>query len=826
MSIYKVNKSDIETFSVITNPFRTYVSSSTQGATGSVHVFARRSSIEKEVMPISSFVESVQNDVDLNATLRTLQQRGRQALNVAGGLTSSFNGMVDDYLDKVNTQQSSVRKQQVLDIDRFTPSFNFTQNTMRKLVIKDVLNTYYRTAFPSAHWAYTNYNSLNFFTSSAVPSGSALLYPNIDGGDLTKHTGYAEGVYALSGAFSFDFYINPRYTADSPDGQYKAGTLFHLSSSYAVSLVSGSAKDANGRACGFRIQLQLSHSAGIVPSKATPGAFPNNLIFLSDDNSLKLNNWHHVIIRWGTNLINDGTGSFNIDDRDRGLFVIPSGTVAPRESDVVDAAKVLAIGNFYEGPNDMASFFANDPATREGLQVLDPEVAVEEPVGYKFRHPLKAEVHDLAIKRYYMSDVDISASASVGPTSMDDNIAFYLPPFFVTETPFRQFIGEAGGILQTPFFEVDGSTNDPFNVALSFGVGGHYINIENFLRDFASNVFPRVHQLSASAIDHTTTARSCNDFLYDDPRVRLRNLLIMPCDDGLFVPSYELLVSESNTNNYVDDLGVDEFSFINIDNMIDTSSLLFGSSFESDVKTSAQANDFVNQSIGFTPEQPGLPPGAAFNNYVATVAAAVASGTFDPGIQTGAPLTIFQRTQDASSNQITMFNISNMFYGQRILPKSFVLTDPSLSGSGGAMSITLKDDGFGGIYRADCLTSQSSWNCVGNIYYDEGLILIKSPHLYFFGKEGYEVSFRGEQGVHVLKIDALAPANQLNSSSNPNFKPVHPTGLPNDTASEFVYITGINFHDENFNVIMKAQLAQPTVKRYGDKISFKVKMDF
>ena len=825
MSIYKVNPNDLETFSVITNPFRFYTSSSIAGATGSVHIFPRRSSIEKEATPVSAFVESVRNDADINASLQSLQSLGRLTrLNTIGGMpiTASFSGAMGAYLDQVTVQQSSVRKQATLDIGRFTPSFNFTQNTLRKLVIKDTLNTYYRALFPSAHWAYTNYNTLNFFTSSAVPTGSALLYPNIDGGSLTTHVGYDAGTYSLSGAFSFDFYINPRYTTDSPDGQFKAGTLFHLSSSYAVSLISGSAKDENGRPAAFKLLLQLNNAADTSPSRAVPGI---GMTFVSDDNALKRNNWHHVVIRWGTNLVNQGTGSFNIDRVDRGLFVIPSGTVA-RSLSAGDRPEVLAVGNFYEGHDDMASFFANDPATREGLQVLDPDVDVEEPVGYKFRHPLNAEVHDLAIKRYYMSDDDISVSSSAGPKAMDDRIAFYLPPFFVTETPFRQFVNDSGGILQTPFFEVDGSTNDPFNVALSFGVGGHYINIENFLRDFASNTFPRVHQLSASAIDHTTTARSCNDFLYDDPRVRARNLLIMPCDDGLFVPSYELLASESNRVQYVDDLGVEELSFINIDNMIDTSSLLFGSSFEAEAKTAEQANDFVNQAIGFTPEQPGLPPGPAFNSYVNNVAQAVASGTFDPGIQTGAPLTIFQRTQDASSNQITVFNISNLFYGQRILPKSFTLTDPSMSGSGGCVSITLKDDGFGNIYRADCFTTQSTWNSVGNIYYDEGLVLIKSPHLYFYGKEGYEVSFRGEQGVHVLKIDALAPANQLNSSSNPNFKPVHPSGLPNDPDQEFVYITGINFHDNNYNVVMKAQLAQPVVKRYGDKIAFKVKIDW
>lgn len=824
MSIFRLTRNDIESFSVVTNPFRTYSSSSTGGVTGSVNVFARRSDIEKETAPLSAFVETTRNDSDLEGELRNLQMIGRFVRESENtDHDSSFSSMLSSYLTKVHQQGISARKQKALDVIRFTPSFNFTSNTSRKLVVKDALNSYYRTSYPSAHWAYTNYNCLSFFTASNVPTGSALLYPNIDGGDVTEHTGYVSGVYSLSGAFSFDFYINPRYKQDSPDVGFKAGTIFHLSSSYAVSLVSGSAKDENGKTSAFRLKLQLSHSADVSPSTAVAGTRPNDLIFLSDDNALKFNRWHHVVIRWGTNLVNAGTGSFNIDGVDKGFFVVPSGTVAPLTFG--QAPKVLAIGNYYEGFDDMANFFAQDPADRDGLHALIATTGIEQPIQYKFRHPLNADVHDLAIKRYYMSDDDIEESSSVGPFRMDDSIAFYLPPFFVTESPFRTFTVNHGGILQTPFFEVDGTTNDPFNVALSFGVGGHYINIENFLRDFASNVFPRVHLMTGSAIPHTTTARSANDFLYDDPLVRRRNLLVMPCDDGLFVPSYELLVSESNSTSYVDDLSVSEYSFINLNDMVSTASLLFGSSFDSDEKTDAQNNEMVNAAIGFTPEQPGLQPGQAFQKYANRIATS-SSGTFDAGIQDGAPLTIYQRTRDASSNQVTIFDVSNLFYGKQILPGSLEIIDPSLSGSGGVMSITLKDDGRGNIYRADCLTSASTWNSVGNCYYSEGIILIKSPHLYFFGKEGYELSFRGEQNVHVMKINALAPANMLNSSSNPNFKPVHPSGMPNDPDKEFVYITALNLHDDNYNVVAKAQLAQPLVKRYGDRYMLRVKIDF
>ena len=45
-------------------------------------------------------------------------------------------------------------------------------------------------------------------------------------------------------------------------------------------------------------------------------------------------------------------------------------------------------------------------------------------------------------------------------------------------------------------------------------------------------------------------------------------------------------------------------------------------------------------------------------------------------------LTIYQRTRDPSSNEITIFDISNLFYGNRILPESLYLTDPNITGSG------------------------------------------------------------------------------------------------------------------------------------------------
>jgi len=95
-----------------------------------------------------------------------------------------------------------------------------------------------------------------------------------------------------------------------------------------------------------------------------------------------------------------------------------------------------------------------------------------------------------------------------------------------------------------------------------------------------------------------------------------------------------------------------------------------------------------------------------------------------------------------------------------------------------------------------------------------------------FGKDQFEVSFKGEQEIHVMKVDIVAPSGMINSSSNPNYLVTSASLDANDQDMPFVSITGINFHDDNLNVIMRTQFAQPVIKRDSDKILFRTKLDF
>tara|TARA_Y100001973_G_C5011684_1_gene238653 strand:- start:101 stop:625 length:525 start_codon:yes stop_codon:yes gene_type:complete len=172
------------------------------------------------------------------------------------------------------------------------------------------------------------------------------------------------------------------------------------------------------------------------------------------------------------------------------------------------------------------------------------------------------------------------------------------------------------------------------------------------------------------------------------------------------------------------------------------------------------------------------------------------------------------------------FDVSNLFYGDRIYPGSVVLSDTAMTGSGGEINITLKDDGKGNLYRDNTTSSPATWTSVGNVLYDDGIIAIKSPHLSLFGIDGYTLTFEGERNIHTMEYQIPAPAGLINSSSNPQFEKLIPSDYDSENAEEFVYLSGLQLHDNNLNVVMRSNFAQPIIKRDGDRILVKIRVDF
>lgn len=851
MAIIPVTKDDIEHFTIVTTPRRTYTFTSGsygQKVTGSIRLYPRFSEVNQKSID-DIILAGPYKDKSFAEQYKKINDEVREQRSNNLGTLNSF-GSLGEYFSVVSS--ASLKTNYTASIERFSPLDGYTnislvnRYTMAKNTVKNALMPFYRTQYPSANWSYNNYHSLNFFTvsktSQQVPTSSVLLYPNVRDSGLTSQTGHVSGTYCMSGAFSLEFHVNPKYQVDGlDDGHFKAGTIFHLSSSYALSLVTGSSKDPTGKPDAFRLQLQLSHSADIPPSQAIAGAYPRDLVFLSDDNSLDYNKWHHVVVRWGTDAVNEGTGSFVVNGVEKGYFVVPSGTINPRVTNAKSNPDALCIGNFYEGTNSGDSslnrFFSYDISRANGVTPLlsASQSSLDQPSIFAFNHPLKAELHDLMIKRHYVEDSEIEASGTFGPgfdATNISNFAFYLPPFFVQESAIRRkHKTTQGGVLQTPFHTISGTTDDPFNVAMAFGVNGHYINLENFTRDFTNVQYPRLINLTGSAQSSASpTSIVANNVLYQIPNVAKRNLTILPCDDGNFDSNYEILKPERYKDKYRTASGRPiDLSAILLEDLVMTSSTILNNS---DPET-ANYSGFIAQLYGPTPDDSSVEIGPKLQNFYNKFDAEIGKSTLDSDVNRGIfkdlPLPIFDSLRDASSNQVTFFNISNLFYGRKIQPGSFTLTDSAISGSFGSVKIVLKDDGLGGLYRADSLTKHSTQNYVGSIFYDEGIVLIKNPHLFFFGKQQYEMSFKGISNIYSTKYEILAGSGQLNSSSNPTYglekSSMKASGDPIDN-NNFVYISGINLHDENMNVIAKVKLAQPIIKRYSDKVLFKFALDF
>lgn len=775
MSLIPLTPDKFEQFTLVTHPSRSFASSSS-GITGSITIHARVNRTLKESSPYFSASQAFFEVPGPSTALSDLRTQS--------GATNIHSG-VQQYLDLVNSTALSVRHARTVGVQRIVPTTVISSASQKKAVVKDVLLPYYRSIYPSADYAYVNYNCLNFFTASTVPTGSVIIYP-------VSYSGNVPMTYVPTSSFTLDFYLNPRYVV-SASQDFRAGTILHVSSTLALSLVTGSQVDHNGVRTGFRLLLQLSQSTDILPSSVSLTASnnsrptPGHLIFLSEDNSLRHNRWHHVSVRWGTSNQDHGTGTFFIDGVSRGTFSVPSGSITTQ----TPKAGALFLGNYFEGLTSVSQsqYFNANAASSDGVRQYS--AATTDPTGPRFTHPFNGEIHDVKIFSTFRSQQQILTSSQQGPTSLQD-LLFYLPVHFVRDTRPRN-------VLVTPTTRSSRSTYAPINTDLTFNVGGHEVNLENFLREMVSGEHPRLLHLTSSAYTGSSVSNSsADDYLNRSPELVRRNLTVLPCDNGLFIPNFDLLLSGAYSvvpssgsahERFVTDQGGLDLKLVSLRNLVSSGVLQVSVSgaLESEVYGASPENVFL--ALGSVPA-------------------------------------VFQRTRDASSNAVVLFDASNLLYGRRLMPGSVVITDLNVTGSSGRMQFNLRDDGRGGLYRADASTDHAKWNAVGNVFYNEGVILVKSPHLPSFGKISFKLDFSGERNIYTKKLSVVAGSGQVNSSSNPNYVEALPSLNANENDDRFVYLTGITIHNENLNVVARANFAQPILKRSDERIVFKLRLDF
>ena len=190
-------------------------------------------------------------------------------------------------------------------------------------------------------------------------------------------------------------------------------------------------------------------------------------------------------------------------------------------------------------------------------------------------------------------------------------------------------------------------------------------------------------------------------------------------------------------------------------------------------------------------------------------------------------LPYYNITKDMGETYSNVLCISSQLFKKNIIRESMNITDSALAGSGGNLKISLSDNGLGLLYRDDCLTKKAEWNYVGHVLYSEGFVTILHPGLENFSNSNYKISFKINTDLNVYELNLPAKAGETNLSNNPTY--IHDLKL-NESAfnadEDFVYITEINIHDKNLNVLASAKLAQPFAKKSTDNVLFRLKMDY
>jgi hypothetical protein len=808
---------------------------------------------------------------------------------------------------------------------------NLVRNTITKKQITNCLMPKYVAKYNNCEFTYHNYHTLNFLHTDDYPENSCLVYTgsffpayNADQNNFTD--------------FMFSFWINPRYTNNTPGGEFKAGTIMHVSSSIAVSLVSGSSTDENGYLDGYRIMLQLSQSAETLPSSINLSGveskpfgnaglnYPNNLIYLTPDNTLKKNHWHYVSVKWSPQFLN-GSGSLRVDDTIT-YFPIPSASLGDGNS--LSARDNTFIGNFFDGTSsEIPKFFSSEHARLDAAPI-NPSVSAHSVPSFNTikNHPLNAEIHELRGFSKCLTNYREAIIKEKGLRNYDtDEVKFHVPVAFsrfvrggndyasllphLFNGSLNEYNNKRGTTFLSPLLTASIATLDtktyfltgdesvdellgtngltnaekvdlttyfgmstPFNINFSLGQGGKYLNLPNFVKNFAAQEnqnlhttpmsyypmtekgfeSPRLFNLSASLqnVTHNPIAYSAPgpgfvntlEYCYSSKNngLKKRNLMILPNDNGLFTPNYFFLEKEETGQNrrslrYKSELGNTDYGIISLRSFIynveeHLKNELMNSRKFKELKTKKRKElkekiaelkhkfgDINTEGFIQSKALETLLNGATYKNQLE-----ILKNAYHDALQRN--FMISSLTEDKDSNDVSIFSISSLYYGEQIHPGTFEISDTQVTGSNSKISLKFKDDMYGSLYRADCKTPHASWASVGNVFYDEGICFIKSPHPPHFGNDSHELKFKGENTAQVLTINIPAPRDMINSSSSPSFLPVSASLFESDMGNDLVYITGVNIHDENLNVIMRANLAQPVVKRLTDEYMFKIKMDF
>lgn len=218
----------------------------------------------------------------------------------------------------------------------------------------------------------------------------------------------------------------------------------------------------------------------------------------------------------------------------------------------------------------------------------------------------------------------------------------------------------------------------------------------------------------------------------------------------------------------------------------------------------------------------------------------------DPYLITAFAASSLTGSSIAQAHRMLVIDVPQAFYGRQIVPGTVVITDRTYSSGSYGLVRVLNDDGRGNLYLSGSVSSSSlagredyngvTWNKVGNVFYGEGLIVIKEQSLLdMWRPDGFtshpndllQLSFRGQSRVPVKTLMCRVDRGDVNASANPTFWSTdadgnrirrHPSGS--------IYATTVGIYNSQRELVGVARFAEPIRIRGRDRFNLKLRMDF
>ena len=200
----------------------------------------------------------------------------------------------------------------------------------------------------------------------------------------------------------------------------------------------------------------------------------------------------------------------------------------------------------------------------------------------------------------------------------------------------------------------------------------------------------------------------------------------------------------------------------------------------------------------------------------------------------------------------SILSIPLEYYGENIKPGSFKLVDNTLS-----KTITIQDDKFGNLFAVSPPLSRSnsspssSDNYLGNIYYDDGLIVLTETASFSQSinypdiLENFTFTFDSENTIFTNEYEVEIEPGEFNASMNPTLRKLKTTDDTNASSRMAVswsqspnvkdFVTGSKFspmithialYDDSNVPVMIAKYSQPIRIPKSSTLSLKVRYDY